>query len=185
MVGTFLMRCLFTMFAEDVGLLPKDSFTDLLQRLYDKPESFAPALQHLWALMDQGGFDAGVTMESIRRFNGGLFAEATALKLSKVQIQQLYQAARTDWRFVEPAIFGTLLERALNPNEHHKLGAHYTPRAYVERLVLPTVLGPLRQEWKDVQGAAAALLEKQKNGHNKALAEVRAFHTRLCGLRIT
>ena len=181
-VGTFLMRCLFTMFAEDVGLLPKDGFTNLLDKLYDRPEHFAPALQNLWILMDKGGYDAG-TMEQIRRFNGGLFAGAAALKLSRGQIQMLHIAARTDWRYVEPAIFGTLLERALNPNERHKLGAHYTPRAYVERLVLPTVLEPLRQEWKDVQ-AAAALLEKQKNGHSKAIAEVRAFHTRLSGLRI-
>jgi hypothetical protein len=49
---------------------------------------------------------------------------------------------------VEPAIFGTLLERALDPRERHKLGAHYTPRAYVERLVNPTVIEPLREEWK-------------------------------------
>ncbi|HEV7401529.1 MAG TPA: hypothetical protein VGO11_01335 [Chthoniobacteraceae bacterium] len=49
-----------------------------------------------------------------------------------------------DWRDVEPAIFGTLLERALDPVERHKLGAHYTPRAYVERLVIPTVVEPLR-----------------------------------------
>ncbi|MEZ5535284.1 MAG: type IIL restriction-modification enzyme MmeI [Thiolinea sp.] len=183
-VGAFLMRCLFTMFAEDVGLLPKNSFTNLLDKLYDRPESFAPALQNLWTLMDRGGYDAG-TMEQIRRFNGGLFAHAEALALSPGQIQMLYQAARADWRYVEPAIFGTLLERALNPNERHKLGAHYTPRAYVERLVLPTVLEPLRQEWRDVQ-AAAAVLESggKKNSHDKALEEVRAFHHRLCGLRI-
>ena len=46
---------------------------------------------------------------------------------------------------MEPAIFGTLLERALDPRERHKLGAHYTPRAYVERLVLPTIIEPLRE----------------------------------------
>jgi hypothetical protein len=53
---------------------------------------------------------------------------------------------------VEPAIFGTLLERALDPDERHKLGAHYTPRAYVERLVLPTVIEPLREDWNDRPG---------------------------------
>ena len=40
------------------------------------------------------------------------------------------------------------------PLERHKLGAHYTPRAYVERLVLPTVIEPLRAEWHAVQAAA-------------------------------
>ncbi|GEM_PF-3166288 len=40
---------------------------------------------------------------------------------------------------------GTLLERALDSVERHKLGAHYTPLAYVERLVIPTVIQPLRE----------------------------------------
>ena len=180
-VGTFLMRCLFTMFSEDVGLLPKKSFTKLLEKLYDKPDSFAPALQNLWTLMDKGGYDAA-TMEQINRFNGGLFADASALKLSKGQIQMLHMAAETDWRFVEPAIFGTLLERALDPSERHKLGAHYTPRAYVERLVFPAVIEPLREKWRDVQ-AAATLLDQQGK-RDKAIAEIREFHTYICGLRI-
>lgn len=58
---------------------------------------------------------------------------------------------------MEPAIFGTLLERALDARERHKLGAHYTPRAYVERLVMPTVIEPLREEWENVYATAAQL----------------------------
>ena len=60
---------------------------------------------------------------------------------------------------MEPAIFGTLLVRALDPAERHKLGAHFTPRAYVERLVLPTIIEPLRTEWEAVQTAALLLAE--------------------------
>ena len=41
---------------------------------------------------------------------------------------------------VEPAIFGTLLEQALTASERAKLGAHYTPRPYVERLVRATIM---------------------------------------------
>ncbi|MFI0400477.1 MAG: class I SAM-dependent DNA methyltransferase [Thiolinea sp.] len=187
LVATFLMRCLFTMFAEDVGLLPEKIFTQLLEKLKDKPESCAPALKNLWTLMDKGGFE-GVSMEQIHRFNGGLFAQADALPLDKAQIELLLKASMADWRFVEPAIFGTLLERALNPKERHKLGAHYTPRAYVERLVFPTVIEPLREAWKNVQ-AAAVLLEQQKPSkkgkkHSEAVELVRAFHTKLCNLRI-
>jgi hypothetical protein len=62
-------------------------------------------------------------------------------------------AAKRDWRNVEPAIFGTLLERALDSKERSKLGAHYTPRSYVERLVRPVVMEPLRDRWEIVQEA--------------------------------
>jgi hypothetical protein len=37
-VAMFLMRCLFTMFAEDVGLLPKASFRRLLERCEQDPD---------------------------------------------------------------------------------------------------------------------------------------------------
>jgi hypothetical protein len=35
-VALFLMRSLFTMFAEDVGLLPRDSYRELLRGLRGK-----------------------------------------------------------------------------------------------------------------------------------------------------
>src|SRR5690606_13994284 len=98
----------------------------------------------------------------VRRFNGRLFAETGAPPLSREQLALLLKAARSDWTDVEPAIFGTLLERALDPRERHKLGAHYTPRAYVERLVVPAVIEPLRQEWEAVQVAVAQLEEEHE-----------------------
>jgi hypothetical protein len=184
-VAYFLMRALFTMFAEDVGLLPriegKGAFTSLLEGLSDKPAAFAPALETLWQTMNHGGFDPRL-MERIRRFNGGLFAQPDVIPLDRDQIGLLLQAARADWRYVEPAIFGTLLERALDPHERHKLGAHYTPRAYVERLVLPTLIEPLRRDWQNVQVAALALQAQGKR--EQAIAEVRRFHHQLCHTRV-
>ncbi len=176
----FLMRCLFTMFAEDVGLLPHRSFTELLMEL-EQDDSFKDMLEDLWKTMNSGGFSA-ILRKKVLKFNGGLFAEAEAIELNREQRQLLIEAAKSDWRFVEPAIFGTLLERALDPRERHKLGAHYTPRSYVERLVMPTIIDPLREEWENVQAAAVALEDKGK--HKDAVAEIRAFHHRLCNIRV-
>ena len=152
-VSEFLMRCLFTMFAEDIRLLPADSFTKLLEEQRDYLDGFAPAMRQLWRVMNDGGASPQLK-EKIRRFNGALFRNATAFPLKAKQLDLLIEAAKADWSSVEPAIFGTLLERALDPRERHKLGAHYTPRAYVERLVMPTVIEPLRDEWATVQATA-------------------------------
>ncbi len=181
LVARFLMRCLFTMFAEDVGLLPEKGFHRLLTSLRDRPELFVPAMEELWTRMNEGGY-APALNDIIPRFNGGLFAENTSLALSPEQIDLLIRAAEYDWTDVEPAIFGTLLERALDPRERHKLGAHFTPRAYVERLVLPTVIEPLIEEWISVQ-AAAALLEST-DGEEAARKEIQKFHRRLCSIRV-
>ncbi|MBP6637476.1 MAG: class I SAM-dependent DNA methyltransferase, partial [Sulfuritalea sp.] len=180
-VAGFLTRCLFSMFAEDVGLLPKRAFTDLLESLQRDPGQFVPLVGALWKEMDEGGFSV-VLRHTLPRFNGKLFKTPDVLPLDRDQIGLLREAARADWTQVEPAIFGTLLERALDPAERHSLGAHYTPRPYVERLVLPTVIEPLREQWANVQAAALLLANEGKAA--AALAEIDAFHHRLCQVRV-
>jgi hypothetical protein len=180
-VAAFLMRSLFTMFAEDVELLPKDSLSTLLNSLRGNTGHFAPMIEELWSRMKTGGFSTALR-ENIRHFNGGLFENATALPLSDDQFELLIEASRADWRDVEPSIFGTLLVRALDPTERHKLGAHYTPRAYVERLVLPTIIEPLRAEWNAVRAAALTLDRQGKTA--EAIEEVQRFHRRLCSIHI-
>ncbi len=131
--------------------------------------------------MDTGGFAFAIERD-VRKFNGYLFKNRTVLPLPKEEIGELYEAAKADWKQVEPAIFGALLEQALNPAERRKLGAHYTPRAYVERLVVATVMEPLRAEWANVQATAEA---KRADGDAKGAArEVEAFHIRLCETKI-
>ncbi|MCX7564132.1 class I SAM-dependent DNA methyltransferase [Xanthomonadaceae bacterium XH05] len=205
-VAQFLMRCLFTMFAEDVHLLPPDSFRDLLNTHREQPDIAMRMLASLWRDMDSGGFSV-VLANDVLRFNGKLFKQPDTLPLDIAQIDLLIDAARADWRHVEPAIFGTLLERALNPKERHKLGAHYTPRAYVERLVLPTVIEPLRAEWSDAKAAALVQLDEAEQAREagqqstglksnaerlkqynielgKARDIVLDFHRRLCAVRV-
>ncbi len=180
-VAEFLMRCLFTMFAEDAHLIPKDSFAGLLERKKDDPATFKPALEALWKAMNDGGY-AGPIDTFVKKFNGWLFKDPRAIDLPAEAIHELAVAARREWQDVEPAIFGTLLERALDPRERSKLGAHYTPRAYVERLVQPTIIEPLTEDWQAVQAQAKQFADRGEL--IKARDAVRAFHARLCHTRV-
>ncbi len=199
-VAAFLTRCLFSMFAEDVGLLPKDAdgqgvFVALLRRYQDDPVVLQRMLGSLWADMDRGGFSPALARD-VLRFNGKLFkghaTDGYAIPLNRDQTYALLDAALSNWREVEPSIIGTLLERALDPAERQRLGAHYTPRAYVERLVLPTVVEPLRADWANAQAAALLLAneanaldgKKRQEKLEAARTELRRFHHMLCTVRI-
>jgi hypothetical protein len=177
----FLMRVLFTMFAEDSGLIPPGSFTGLLKSQRAHPQHLALQLEALWQVMDKGGFSPALGVP-LKQFNGYLFKDRTAIDLDAEELDVLIQAAEHVWTEVEPAIFGTLLERALNPKERAKLGAHYTPRAYVERLIGPTIMEPLRADWDGVRGAAATLIEEGKA--DEARTTVQAFHARLAQTKV-
>ena len=180
-VAMFLMRMLFTMFAEDVQLLPKDCFKDLLKDCAQKPEIFPGMMEDLWKAMDEGGFTATIR-QKVKKFNGEFFKNRRALKLAKEEIGELVAAANHDWKDVEPAIFGTFLEQALDPSDRRKLGAHYTPRAYVERLVIATVIDPLRAEWDNARSTADR--QKAEGKADAAIKTVQAFHDRLCETRV-
>jgi hypothetical protein len=134
-IAGFLQRCLFTMFAEDIGLLPEDGFKKLLAQVKASPKGFPVLISALWREMATGTGYSTLLFQEIACFNGGLFENTTALPLSAAQLEMLAEAADTDWSGVEPSIFGTLLTRALDSRERHKLGAEYTPRSYVERLI--------------------------------------------------
>jgi SAM-dependent methyltransferase len=176
-VALFLMRCLFTMFAEDTELIPKESFTDLLTRSTEHPQSFMPNLKELWTAMNAGS-DFSIAIQSkVKKFNGKLFADAQVFPMGREDIGVLKVAAEKVWTEVDPSIFGTLLEQALSVSDRASLGAHYTPRAYVERLVTATVMDPLWAEWENVKGT----LELEPK---EAVERVRSFHQKLCETRV-
>ncbi len=186
-VARFLMRCVFSCFAEDVGLLPENLFRRTLEtaRSSGDHERLTLALTSLWKTMDSGGMFGA---ELLHRFNGHFFKTVEALPLAARDVDLLIDAAKHDWSRVEPSIFGTLLVRALDPEERHRLGAEYTPRAYIERLVEPTVIEPIRERWTAVQAAALQLEEaeekknRKKKDYSAAVKEVRDFHDWIRGL---
>jgi hypothetical protein len=180
-VAMFLMRCLFTMFAEDVGLLPEKSFKEILEECEKNPDIFRHDVTQLWEAMNGGGW-AHALKRDVKKFNGEFFKSCAALPLGREEIGELRQAASYTWKEVDPSIFGTLLEQALDPDERKRLGAHYTPRAYVERLVIATIIEPLRESWRNVQATAEV---KRASGDLKgAAAEIKTFHDKLCETKV-
>jgi type II restriction/modification system DNA methylase subunit YeeA len=185
----FLNRLLFCLFAEDVGLLPKDLFTRVVERTGRDPELFARYTGELFGAMASGG---DFLLEEIRHFNGGLFENAEALPLETGELRVLVEAARLDWQSVEPAIFGTLFERSLDPTQRAKLGAHYTSREDILAVIEPVLIAPLRREWDSVRAEAEVEAQKAtaESGRKAANALQRAeellysFAERLRGVKV-
>jgi len=157
----FLMKCMFCLFAEDVDLLPQRLFSRLLDQWHDRPDDLRDRMTELFDKMRTGG---AFGFERIPYFNGGLFDDAPALVLSANDIATLQIAARQDWGSVEPAIFGSLFERSLDPTKRSQIGAHYTGRIDILLVVEPVAMAPLRREWDAVK----AKVEKQLDRRRKA-----------------
>ncbi|MDR6846817.1 class I SAM-dependent DNA methyltransferase [Sphingomonas sp. BE137] len=155
-VAHFVNRLVFCMFAEDVGLLPDNLFTRMLERARAKPESFVSLAEMLFGAMAKGG---AVGFESVDWFNGGLFDDGHALPVNADDIDDLLKAARRDWSAIDPSILGTLFERGLDPAKRSQLGAHYTDRAKIMMIVKPVIIDPLEAEWAAALAQITALVE--------------------------
>ena len=158
-VARFLMKMVFCLFCEDVGLLPKNLFGRIVEKTMDSKTKFTRNLRDLFKAMATGGDMWG---EDIPYFDGGLFyandAEQDVIDLDGADARAVLTAARLNWADVDPTIFGSLFQRALDiEGRRAELGAHYTSRADITTIVEPVLMRPLRAEWGEIKLSAAKL----------------------------
>ncbi len=157
----FLMKLMFCMFAEDIDLLSEKVFTRILSRLQQQPKILADRLGELFKIMVTGG---AFCADNILFFNGGLFADAEVVEMTPDEIKELVRVNECDWGSVEPSIFGTLLERSINPDKRSQVGTHYTGKDDILTLIEPVVMAPLRQEWEAVKARCEELWAEVRRG---------------------
>jgi len=180
-VAHFMTRLLFCLFAEDIGLLPGRLFNDLLTAVKTRPAAFVDRARELFAAMRGGGWFGLI---EIPWFNGGLFDDADCLPLESEDLELAWRAARLDWSAIEPAIFGTLFERGLDPNKRSQLGAHYTDAESIRRLIEPVIRAPLLAEWAAVKAELTRLLHAKKPKRAPAEQTLQRFLERLRTFRV-
>ncbi len=186
----FLTQLLFCLFAEDIGLLPRETFAAVVRRAVARPDSFGRNVGALFAAMRDGG---EFNLKDIDRFNGGLFAAVDLIDLTPTEVATLADAAALDWGSIDPTIIGTLFERSLDPGKRSQLGAHYTGRDDILLIVEPVVLAPLRREWAVLRERvdklravveAAPTPQTRRNRQAELSRELLAFKERLAAFRI-
>ncbi|MFA6134444.1 MAG: DNA methyltransferase [Phycisphaerae bacterium] len=157
-IAHFLIRLLFCLFAEDIGLLPKRLFSELIRRTRYNPIAFAAQLQPLFAAMATGGYFG---LDEIRNFDGRLFDSNLVLPLDSDSLDLLAGVSELDWSSIEPSVFGTLFERSLDPAKRAQLGAHYTSKDDILLIVEPVLMAPLRRRWAEVKQQALELAARR------------------------
>ena len=189
-VAHFVNRLVFCMFAEDVRLLPNDMFTRMLEQARKRPEEFPELACDLFGAMAAGG---RVGFETVDWFNGGLFDDDAALPMDRAEIETTLKAAELDWSEIDPSILGTLFERGLDPDKRSQLGAHYTDRDKIMRIVEPVIVRPWLAEWEQAKAEIAAVVERARAAksrgvrtrrHGQAEGLLRAFLGRLRGFTV-
>ena len=155
----FLLQSVWCMFAEDLGQLPEHRFTAIVDDLIADPRrSSADDLYRLFEWLNTAGRrpEAGI-YQGVPYANGGLFERPASVALNAIELKLLREAARFDWKRVEPSIFGSLLEGALGREKQWSLGAHYTHEADIQKVVQPSIVEPWMQRIESLSKHSQAI----------------------------
>lgn len=149
-VVQFTLQCILTMFAEDIGLLPKEYFTSLL---YEgaRTRDIETRLREMFDVMSTRDVPPP---RVVPYFNGGLFTQAVTLPLGDSQLQALIKASEANWTYVDPHIFGSVFQGIMDASDRHKHGVHYTAHDDIMRVVGPTIVEPWRQRIRSAKTLA-------------------------------
>ena len=168
-LARYLNQIVFCLYAEGAGLLNEQLFTNTVTRHHRNPARFDQAIRDLFSQMSEGGLFGYF---SVPWFNGNLFEAAETIELSSGALQRVAEATVNNWRSIEPSIFGTLFERALDASKRSQLGAHYTSAEDIASVVEPVVMDPLRREWETARREVDDLTsEENEDGARVRLEE--------------
>ena len=178
-LARYLNQLALCLYAENTDLLPESVFTRITKRYSTDSTRFNMVVRNLFAQMSVGG---AFGIEDIPYFNGDLFDGAEPVELNDSALLQLALATDENWRNIEPSIFGTLFERALDATKRSSYGTHYTSADDIMLVIEPVLMKPLRREWNAAKSNADALLADGETA--AAFAVLDAFRERLTNVTV-
>ena len=166
----FILQCVVAMFAEDIGLLPENLFTSLLDECRKSENPTAASYDLIGESVPP---DERPQARARRTLRGrGLFQRRPFCQSRTARTPAAPPSAcslkppRKTGQRVQPVIFGTLFEGSLGKEERHALGAHFTYEADIQKIVRPTIVRP----WEERIAAAKNVAELLE-----LLRQLRAF----------
>ncbi|TXN17306.1 class I SAM-dependent DNA methyltransferase [Methylobacterium sp. WL122] len=150
-LNLFMVRVLFCLFAEDVGIFDAELFTSALNRSTqvdgtDLGMFLSGAFAHM---KNEPAKRAKGThgWSKLPWVNGGLFEEDTAMPaLDSRCRKQMIACTKLNWRTINPDIFGSMLQAVVDIEKRGEMGMHYTSPSNIAKVLDPILLDALRAE---------------------------------------
>ncbi|MGR3177379.1 MAG: class I SAM-dependent DNA methyltransferase [Candidatus Anammoxibacter sp.] len=177
----YLVRLLFCLFADDTGIFEKDTFKEFVEiKTREDGSDLGSVLAQYFQVLNTPKEKRLKTLdEHLNQFpyvNGKLFVEPLPIAAFNSKMREiLLECSALDWGKISPAIFGSLFQSVMNPQERRNLGAHYTSEKNILKLIKPLFLDELRNEFNKVKGS-----KKQLQEYHKKLASLK-FLDPACG----
>ncbi len=169
-----LVRLLFCLFADSTSIFERDLFKEYVElKTSEDGSNLGALLSEFFQVLNTPVVKRLKSLdESLNQFpyiNGKLFEEPLPIPAFNSQMRDmLLDCCNLNWGKISPAIFGSMFQSVMKPNERRNLGAHYTSEKNILKLIKPLFLDELWEEFARV-----------KNNKNK----LKIFHKNLAELK--
>ena len=152
----YLVRLLFCLFAENTALFAPRQFYEYILESRQDGKDLAQKLAELFEVLNTPVENRLKTLdEDLLEFpyvNGKLFEEVLPIAGFNSQMRErLLNACLKDWSGISPAIFGSMFQSIMNPEERRNLGAHYTSEENIMKVIKPLFLDDLWSRFEKIK----------------------------------
>ncbi len=164
----YLVRLVFCLFADDTNIFNKGIFEEYIKLKTEKDGSdLAQHLSYLFSILNQPIDKRTNNLdENLAEFpyvNGKLFSEPLMPAQFDSETRKiLLDSCSLNWGKISPAIFGSLFQSVMNPEERRNLGAHYTSEKNILKVIEPLFLDSLYKEFESIKNNTKQLKEFHK-----------------------
>ena len=170
----FLVRIVFCLFADDTGVFePRDILLDFVEtRTRPDGTDLGPLLMQLFHVLNTPEGERIATLdEDLARFpyvNGDLFADPISFPAFTAAMREhLLAACRFNWSSISPAIFGSLFQSVMDPEQRRQQGAHYTTERNILKVIEPLFLDDLWGEFARIKALRRGRLPRLREFQEK------------------
>ena len=174
-----LTRLTYCLFADDAGIFEPHILQKYIRnRTSEDGSDLGAKLIQLFQVLNkpidsrQSNLD-----EDLAKFpfiNGNLFKDNISIPAFNSKMRNLLiEASEFNWSKVSPAIFGSLFQSVMNPEERRKGGSHYTSEANIMKVIKPLFLDDLTKEFETINS--------RKDNHR--IKELERFQIKLSNLK--
>lgn len=181
-----LVRIMFCLFADDTGIFEQDSFLNYVRdRTADDGSDLGGKIIELFQVLDTPIKDRQKNLdEDLAAFpyvNGALFTDLIRTPaFNKEMRDALLDCCYFNWTKVSPALFGSLFQTVMLPEEQRQEGAHYTSERNILKTIQPLFLDDLHSEFEKIKADRGTARRKKLEEFHAKLGTL-TFFDPACG----
>jgi hypothetical protein len=175
-----LTRLVYCLFADNAGVFqPRGRFADLIESRAESKGDLGQLLSMVFQVLGQPAAsrqrNLAEELVDLPYLNGGIFERAIAIpSFSRFAEEQIVAACQFDWSSISPAIFGSLYQSVLDPDERRNIGAYSASEANIRKVLDSLFLNELESQLSELRGPVPRRKERLEAFRDR-LQRIRCF----------